>query len=289
MRITRRSMLAGGLGAGALALGGCAFERFAEPFQWPGAVKAADGVAYGEHPRQKLDIWVPEGGAANRPVIVFFYGGGWEWGERGLYGFVGSAFAAAGYVAVVADYRVGADALFPNFVEDAAWATRWTLDHIATQGGDPARLVLAGHSAGAHIAALVALDPVYAETARFDAGAIRGVAGLSGPYAFDPTVWETTRGFFRTAAADPARAIPVRRVRAGAPPFLLIHGADDDVVPASASAELAAALAAVNVPVELKIYPTLMHPGPLLALSDTFAYRAPVRNDMLAWIARITR
>jgi len=120
------------------------------------------GLAYGESPRQKLDVYEPSQKLDRAaPVVVFFYGGSWQFGERRNYRFVGQALADHGIVAVLPDYRLYPEVTFPGFVEDGAKAVRWTHDNIARFGGDPSRVFLMGHSAGAHIATLLALDEHY--------------------------------------------------------------------------------------------------------------------------------
>jgi acetyl esterase/lipase len=86
----------------------------------------SDGIPYGEGPRRRLDVYRPgEAGPGPRPVVVFFYGGSWQNGNRADYRFVGEALAAMGFVAVLPDYRLHPDGLFPGFVEDGAAAVRW--------------------------------------------------------------------------------------------------------------------------------------------------------------------
>ena len=89
-----------------------------------GANLVASGIAFGNHPRQKLDVYAPEN-AKNAPVVVFFYGGSWNSGERVDYGFLGTALAAQGFITVLPDYRLVPDVRFPAFVEDGAAATAW--------------------------------------------------------------------------------------------------------------------------------------------------------------------
>ena len=131
-----------------------------------GARLAVNGAAYGPEARHRLDVWVPKGKAAQPlPVVVFFYGGGWNMGARGDYGFAGRAFAAQGFVAIVADYRLVPDVRFPAFIEDGALAVKWARDNAARYGGDPNRITLAGHSAGSYIAAMLSLDRHYLRAA----------------------------------------------------------------------------------------------------------------------------
>ena len=146
------------------------------------ARRSAEGVRFGPHARHHLDVWVPSHPtSAKLPVVVFFYGGGWVAGERGDYAFAGRAFASNGFVAVVPDYRLVPGVRFPAFVKDGALAVKWARDHAAEYGGDPERLTLSGHSAGAYIAAMLALDPRFLRNAGIDPKAVRAAALLAGP------------------------------------------------------------------------------------------------------------
>ncbi|WP_375272013.1 alpha/beta hydrolase [Sphingomonas sp.] len=124
-----------------------------------GVELAGDALAFGRT-GQTLDVWRPtESVAGKRPVVMFIYGGGWANGDRRSYAFAARAFARAGFVVVVPDYRKVPQVRFPAFVQDGAAAVRWVRDHVADYGGDPARVALAGHSAGAYNAVMLALDP----------------------------------------------------------------------------------------------------------------------------------
>jgi len=120
--------------------------------------RATRDVPYGGLPRQRLDLYrAPEVGAP-APVVIFFYGGSWQRGDKSDYPFVGDAFASRGFLTLIPNYRVHPEVRFPAFVEDGAEVVRWARDHAAELGADPQRIYLLGHSAGAHIAALLALD-----------------------------------------------------------------------------------------------------------------------------------
>lgn len=241
-------------------------------------------VAYGEHRRQRADVYRPGGMAQAAPVVVFFYGGSWQSGERGRYRFIGEALASAGLMVVVPDYRVWPEARFPEFVEDGARAVAWVRAEIGRFGGDPGLIYLMGHSAGAHIAALLALDPRHLAGAGVDRGAVAGLIGLAGPYDFLPLRDETLKRIFDVP--DMTQTQPITFVDGDAPPTLLLHGASDVTVLPRNSTRLAEALAAAGVPVEHREYANLGHIGLVLALAAPLRWLARVRKDVLDFIGR---
>lgn len=245
---------------------------------------AARGVAYGEDARQRLDVYAPSGaGGEPRPVIVFFYGGSWNSGVREGYGFVGRALAAAGFVVVIPDYRLVPAAPFPEFLKDCASAVRWARAHAADYGGDADRLLLAGHSAGAYNAAMLALDPQWLG---LDRTAVRGLIGLAGPYDFLPFDGPVPVAAFG-GWARPDETQPVRFADGSAPPAFLATGADDRTVLPRNSRALAAKLQAAGVRAELRTYPEVGHVGIVTAIAQPFRGRAPVLADIIAF-ARAT-
>ncbi|WP_309661924.1 alpha/beta hydrolase [Sphingomonas sp.] len=246
---------------------------------------AASGVPYGPNPRLKLDVWVPSTRHPGKalPVVLFFYGGGWVAGERGDYGFAGRAFAGQGFVAIVPDYRLVPDVRFPNFIEDGALAVKWARAHAAEFGGDPARITLAGHSAGSYIGAMIALDRHYLVAAGVDPHIIRAAAFLSGPYDFYP--FTEQRG--RDALGNwprPSETQPISFVRRDAPPMLLVTGTADTVVRPYNSEHLAAALAKAGATVELKRYIGRSHVDTVKALSPIFRRSNPALADSVAFL-----
>jgi acetyl esterase/lipase len=251
------------------------------------ARKVADGVSFGSNARHQLDIWVPSHpDSAKLPVIVFFYGGGWHAGERGDYGFAAAAFASQDFVAVVPDYRLVPEVRYPEFLEDAALAVRWVEKNIAHYGGDPHKITVGGHSAGAYIAAMLALEPRWLNQVLLDASIIRAGVLLSGPFDFAPfREWRGRAAF--GAHADPAATQPINHVRADAPPLLLQHGSSDRLVYAKNSRSLDAALTRVGAPHELRIYPGCDHAGTVVALSRPFRHRFPVLADATRFLRSV--
>lgn len=273
------------LGLTALGLSGCSplalFDALG-PRDKGGRLAVRD-AAYGEDPRQRLDVFVPALPVDRAPVLVFFYGGSWSSGSKDDYAFAAQALAAQGFVTVLPDYRLYPKARFPDFLEDGAAAIAWVRDNIAAQGGDPSRIVLAGHSAGAYNAAMLGLDPRYLRRAGVDPRVIRAVAGLSGPYDFLPFDQKTSIDVFGQAP-DPRATQPVTFAGPHSPPTFLATGDADTTVRPRNTASLAERLRAARVPVQERVYPGLDHADTLLSLSVTFRRKAPVLAEMSAFL-----
>ena len=246
-----------------------------------GATKVGASIAFGSH-AQALDVWrsgkAVDGGA---PVIVFFHVGGWVKGSRGEYGWVARAYAAKGFVVVVPDYRKVPKAVFPAFVEDGADAVRWTKDNIARFGGDPSRIAVAGHSAGAHTVAMLALDPQWLAKAGAP-GAVKAAVGLSGPYDFYPFTGRSIAAMGEWPR--PQETQPLFYARKDAPPMLLVIGTTDTTVRPKNARNLAAKLKSIGAPVELKEYAGQGHEDIVMALSLPFRGKAPVLDDTVAFL-----
>ena len=238
-------------------------------------------VAFGPDPRQRLDIYLPRGGASRRPVVFFIYGGSWSSGAKGTYGFVGEAFAGRGYVTVIADYRLVPEVRFPTFIEDGARALAFVRGSIGRYGGDPGRIFLAGHSAGAYNAMMLALDPRYLARAGVPRSTIRAAAGLSGPYDFLPLEGRVTQAAFGNAR-NPAETQPVSFARPGAPRIFLGTGTADTTVQPRNTDALAARLGAAGVPVTVRRYDGVGHAGTVLALAPLLRF-TPVLDDVTAF------
>jgi acetyl esterase/lipase len=282
-RLTRRLSLAAI--AAALAAACAPLSLFATLTPKDPAARSARNVAYGPDPRQRLDVYGPhrDRGQAASPVAVFFYGGSWDTGRRQDYNWVGQALASRGFVTVVADYGLYPEVRYPGFLEDGARAVRWAQDHAAEFGGDPDRIVLVGHSAGAYNAAMIAFDRRYLTAVGVDPRHIKALAGLSGPYDFLPLtdpIAERTFG----EAADLAGTQPTHFVTKASPPAFLATGDADTMVFPRNTVKLAARLREAGVLVEERHYPGVDHVRMVLALSRPFRSRAPVLDEMTAFL-----
>jgi acetyl esterase/lipase len=247
-----------------------------------GASRPGSALPFGTH-GQTLDVWRPAGKAtAKRPVLIFWYGGGWAKGDRRSYAFAARAYARSGFVVVMPDYRKVPGIRFPAFLQDGAEAVKWTRDHIADYGGDPDRIAIAGHSAGAHIAVMLALDTGWLKAEGVDPKIIKAAVGLSGPYDFYP--FTSIRAIDAMQGADPAVTQPINFARADAPPMLLITSTGDTEVRPKNAINLAAKLKALGAPVTLKIYPDLNHADVAKALSKPFRGKGPVLADSVAFL-----
>lgn len=247
-----------------------------------GGFRKRTDIAYGDDPRQKLDLYIPETPDPARRVLTFFYGGAWTSGRKEDYLFVGQALAAAGFLVAIPDYRLSPNQRFPGFVEDGARAMRWVQDNIGAHGGDAARLFVAGHSAGAHIALMLATETPYLGAAGFERARLRGVIGIAGPYDFLPFTSKGVRDVF--AGSDPASTQPINFVGRGLPPALLLHGDADETVFLRNSQRLGAAWQAAGNEIEVKVYPGVGHISIVAAFADLLRNRAPTLADTVSFL-----
>jgi acetyl esterase/lipase len=251
---------------------GCSPIKLVDVVTPDGSASVSKGEPYGPLQRQQLDVYRPEKPRANAPVVVFFYGGSWKNGSRGSYSYVGESLAALGYTVVIPDYRVYPEVRFPVFVEDGALALAWVQAHMPEAA---AGAVLTGHSAGAHIASLLALDGRYRDAAGVDPELVRGWVGLAGPYAFQPLEWEPTRPVFE-GLRDTEQARPIHFACDSPNPALLLHGESDSAVLPDHSRRMAQALENCDIPVRFEELAGVNHFDIALGLSSSFQVLAAV-------------
>ncbi|WP_082992521.1 alpha/beta hydrolase [Erythrobacter sp. QSSC1-22B] len=251
----------------------------------PGVERVAH-VRLGEAPTQTLSLYRARQTAEPAPVLLFVHGGSWDWGDPKDYGFVARSLAPEGFVVALAGYRLGEEGRYPAMLEDTAQAIRWLRDNAARHGGDPERIYLAGHSAGAYNVVQVALEPRWLAAEGVSTAAIRGVVGMAGPYDFFPFDKDSTRAAFGDAT-DPEATQPINHVRPDAPPMLLLTGTEDTTVKPRNTRALAAALEQAGVPVETRYYDGLDHSDVLVMLASPWRRKPEVRDDILRFLARV--
>lgn len=230
-------------------------------------------IAYGELARQRLDIYQPtQRSGDTNPVVVFFYGGGWEDGDKKDYKFVGEALSSHGLTVVIADYRVYPEVVFPDFIEDAAAAVAWTKANIDSFGADPDQLFIAGHSAGAHIASMLVLNEEYLLKYALTPDDVKGMIGLAGPYDFLPLKSDTLKTIFGPEDLR-WKSQPINFVKGDNPPMLLMVGERDLTVWPRNSIRLAERVAAAGGEVVLQKFPDYGHVAMVAKLAK------PLRGD----------
>jgi acetyl esterase/lipase len=271
----------------ALALVGCTPLMLVNSLINRNAFHLKSNVAYGPGDRQRLDVYAPKA-ATRAPVLIFVHGGSWYRGSKDDYPFLGDAFVEKGYVTVIISYRVAPQAVFPEFVQDVALSLRWVKDNIANLGGDPDRVYLMGQSSGAHLAALVALDPRYLREVGLERNAIRAFVGQAGPYDFQDFLEtdEATQKAMGPRENWP-QTQPIHFVDGGQPPMLLQHGLKDDVVNIKNPDWLSGLIHEKGGEVEVKYYPEVDHPGIVGAISRVARFIDPkIFPDILEFLAK---
>lgn len=246
-------------------------------------------LSYGDHPQQRLFIHRVPHFETNemRPVIAFIHGGSWRDGDPDYYDFIGRSLAAQGFLVVNLGYRLGDDGRWPAMLEDGAAGIAWVRANIADYGGDPDRIVLMGHSAGAYNAAMLALDARWLEAQGVPPRAIAGFVGLAGPYDFYPFDSDSTRAAFG-GAPEPEATQPVNHVQESAPPMLLIHGLEDTTVKPRNSQALARIISEKGGEATLREYPGMDHSDPLVALAAPWRNRGEILPGVLEFARAVT-
>jgi len=224
-----------------LGLSAATYSQGAAPPKTNRQAKSVEGIPYqkverGAAPRRRtLDLHLPPSGGAKPPLLVFVHGGFWVLSDDELR--IGSSLAndlvAEGVAVAVVRYRLGPQHRHPTQVRDVAAAVAYLIREADRYGYDTKRIYLAGHSAGAHLASLIALDGRYLSAHRLAPDALAGVVGISGIYdlsgrdEFSPQQNQAIRDIFSRDAAALRDASPVHRVKPGAPSFLLLSGSSD--------------------------------------------------------------
>ena len=246
-------------------------------------------LRYAPGDRHELDIYAPSGRAERAPVVVFIYGGGWKDGDKSEYRFVAAALAARGFLTVVPDYRLFPAVRFPAFLQDNAAAVAWTKAHVAAYGGDPDRIFLMGHSAGAYNVAMLTLDKQWLAADGLDPDRdIAGMIGLAGPYDFLPLHDPELEEIF-APAGDLRLSQPITFTRGNAPPIFLAAGTADTTVLPRNTQHLTAAIRQDGGRVEERLYPGVNHTKIIGAMAGGLRWLAPSLADATGFLDRTLR
>jgi len=240
-------------------------------------------LTYAAGDRHGLDVYRADAARGARPVVVFFYGGAWQTGKRQDYLFAAAALARQGFLVFVPDYRLYPAVQYPVFLDDAAQAVAYVKRVAPSWGGDPDRLFLVAHSAGAYMAEMLALDPQYLARAGMSPRDLAGVVSMAGPADFLPITGEDIKLVFGAHCEDPA-TMPINHVDGRNPPLLLLHGDADQTVYPRNSIALAARIRADGGPVELKEYPGVGHIGIVLSFAPLFRDKSTALADTARFV-----
>lgn len=284
--IFRSACVAGGVLAALIAFAAWAPATLLNAIAARDSHRTAEGVAYGELARQKFDLFTPASSPppGGWPVVVFFYGGSWNSGERADYRFVGEALAARGVLTLVADYRLYPAVRYPEFLLDCAAALAHGLEHAAQLGGNPARVFVMGHSAGGYNAAMLALDPRWLAGTGHTPRELAGWIGLAGAYEFLPLRPGPAQPVF-FHPNYPAGTQPIEYVSASSPPAFVAAPVNDTVVsPQRSTRAIAARLQAVDARVTLQMYEGVSHTTLIGAFAAPLRFLAPVLDDVAAFV-----
>jgi acetyl esterase/lipase len=257
--------------------------------RWGYRIKRA--LVYGPEARHRLDLYLPKGGAVGAPAVLFFYGGAFISGHRREYRFVGEALASRGIIVAIADYGLFPEHRFPDFIEDGAKAFVFLRGILADHGGDPERLFVAGHSAGAYIAVMLACNPRYLHEAGEEPSSLAGAIGVAGPYDFLPITNPQRIEIF--GGSNRVETQPIHFVDGQRPPMLLLTGDRDVNILPGNTKNLAARLRQHGSTVEEIVYPGIEHFQIILALAPLFRRLIPIRADIVRFVsgptARVSR
>jgi len=277
-----------GLGAATLLLGlaACAPTTALNVLAPSGTHTRTADVAYGPLARQKLDVYRPRAAApaGGWPVVVFFYGGSWNNGDRAQYEFVGEALASRGILTLLADYRLYPEVRYPDFLHDSAQALAYGLTHAEALGGNPKRVFVMGHSAGAYNAAMLALDARWLAATGHAPVELAGFIGLAGPYDFLPISNPDAQPVFFHPDYPPGTQ-PIAFASIQAPRTFLGAAINDTLVdPERNTAALAAKLGAAGVAVEQRRYERVNHLTLIGAFGQPLRWMAPVLDDVAGFV-----
>lgn len=240
-----------------------------------------EGIAYGDEPRQLLDLYLPND-SNGAPTVVFIFGGAWREGSRQDYKFVGQALAVEGYTVVIPDYRLYPAVQYPAIIDDVRDAILNIRQRTEELGLSTDRIVLAGHSSGAHAAALLASSDRYFSNQPY----IAAVIGISGPYDLpldNPEVAEVFQD------VDGTRVKPPALVDSSHPPTLLLHGEDDERVVPRHTNRYAQSLRDASVPVEVKLLDGVGHIDIIAGVSTRLQFLNATRDHILAFLSGLDK
>ena len=240
-------------------------------------------LSYGENSNQVLDI-VNSEKCVDSPVILFVHGGSWRWGTKNYHRIKGKQFAKNGITFATMNYRLYPEVQFPSFPEDVALSIKWLRQNIAKYGGDPDKIFLMGHSAGAHSISLVGLNPKYLKKCGGDLTWIKGVIPMSCPYELDSSKEFLYEDLF-PSGFDPEAFMPMAQdVRSDCPPFFIMHGLLDPIVRKEQAKRFVKKLKDSGGDAKVKVYASHGHFSLVRRTTSWHVWPKPLLSDIISFI-----
>lgn len=185
-------------------------------------------LAYGDDPKQKLDLYLPKGDVAGAPVFLFLHGGGFREGDRAQYGAIAEPFARQGIITAVASYRLTGDGFhYPDQPTDTRSAIKWLYQNVEQYGGDAESLYVGGHSAGAILSADIGVDRHWMQAAGIPQHALKGIVPISGPYDMRQRGRPGEVNSYTPTAELALAASPILHIRDPAPAAIVAVGSTE--------------------------------------------------------------
>lgn len=260
--------------------GACSGPQIVDALTPRSGYTVTTGVPFADDPRLRLDLYRPDRPVPGAPTVVFFYGGNWEAGDKGMYRFVAQALTSRGYSVAIPDYRLYPQVRYPEFLRDSAAAVAWVRRHGAEHGVQPGPVAVMGHSAGAYNALMLAVDRRWlAEQGMDPARDLRAAVGLAGPYDFLPLQSDMLKDLFGPEETRPDTQ-PITHVAAPPPPLFLATGTADETVLPRNSRNLATRTREVGGSVRMMEYDGIGHVRIVAALAAPLRWLNPVLDDV---------
>jgi len=260
----------------AMASAACAPVKILNGLTPSSAYDLEKSVPFSDAPALAMDVYTPQNPKADAPLVMFIYGGGWNSGHKEMYKFIGEAFSSEGYTTLIPNYRVYPNVIYPEFMSDAAKAVA----DASEKYNRP--IVLVGHSAGAHISALLALNPEYLDGVGVDrCKALAGWVGLSGPYDFKVYDPPYTQIFPPETREE---MLPIKYAGNALHPAMVIIGSDDETVQPAQTERMAQALRKTGVPVTEAYYDGVSHTGMIANMSKLLQNRSEAHSDVMTFL-----
>ncbi|TXH68298.1 MAG: alpha/beta hydrolase [Thiothrix sp.] len=239
--------------------------------------------AYGNDPRQRMDIYLPKQAVAGKAPIIFVFGGAWRSGSKEDFLFVAEALTALGHPVIIPNYRLYPAVKYPEIIDDVSQAITYLEAHAPELLGQALQpLILMGHSSGAHAAALLATKPQYLQKFNIKTP-VKALIGLAGPYDLPLELEEVSQVFGK---ANPQEVNATVNLSPPLPPTLLLHGEADERVLPKHSRRFAESLQQARTSVELHIYPKVDHVRVLASLAKPLRGLNSSYSDISAFLAK---